>query len=160
MAWYIDASKGNKKFRIIGIISIILMIIMCGVGIAVQDNRPNGKTSDVSITAVSMSTGTSIGNDEARLTIEITNKNKKHTLDSCCFTIAIKSKNGKYSHEFNVGSENSMVSVGLAAGKKEDTVVTLRCEKNDPLLTYVYDDLEFTITVNGAKFDGKEAKKK
>lgn len=40
-------------------------------------------------------------------------------------------------------------------------MVAIRCnEKKDALLSYDFSYLKFAITVKGARFDGKEAKKK
>ena len=44
---------------------------------------------------------------------------------------------------------------------EESVMVAIRCnEKKDALLSYDFSYLKFAITVKGARFDGKEAKKK
>lgn len=42
---------------------------------------------------------------------------------------------------------------------EERVMVAIRCDEKDALLSYDFSDLEFAITVKGARFDGKEAKK-
>lgn len=43
---------------------------------------------------------------------------------------------------------------------EESVMVAIRCDgKKDALLSYGFSYLEFAITVKGARFDGKEAKK-
>ncbi len=42
---------------------------------------------------------------------------------------------------------------------EESVMVAIRCDEKDALLSYDFSYLEFAITVKGARFDGKEAKK-
>ena len=42
---------------------------------------------------------------------------------------------------------------------EESVMVAIWCDGKDALLSYGFSYLEFAITVKGARFDGKEAKK-